>query len=217
MRAVVQRVSSASVTVAGRVVGEIAHGLLALVGVEPDDGAADVDYIAGKTSQLRVFDDDQHHMNRSVLDVEGGVLVVSQFTLAADCRKGRRPSFDGAASPPVARPLYEQVVRAIEARGLRVATGGVQASMQVSLVNDGAVPLALGSRKRFCEEPLVRRLRSLPTIPVRACRVVVFVIAVVASPPAAFAQQRPLVTEDPEPIGAGRILIEGGIDYAHDY
>ena len=149
MRAVVQRVSSASVTVAGRVVGDIAHGLLALIGVEKDDGAADVEYIAGKIGDLRVFEDDAHHMNRSVHDVGGAVLVVSQFTLAADCRKGRRPSFDAAAPPQVARPLYDAVVREIAARGLRVATGEFQASMQVALVNDGPVTILLDSRKRF--------------------------------------------------------------------
>jgi len=149
MRAVVQRVSSASVTVAERVVGEIAHGLLALVGVEKDDGVADVRYIAGKIGDLRVFEDDAHHLNCSVHDVGGAVLVVSQFTLAADCRKGRRPSFDTAATPHVAKPLYEAVIREIEARGLRVATGEFQASMQVSLVNDGPVTILLDSRKRF--------------------------------------------------------------------
>ena len=149
MRAVVQRVSSASVTVDNRVVGEIAHGLLALVGVERDDSAADVRYIAGKISDLRVFEDAEHHMNRSVHDVAGAVLVVSQFTLAADCRKGRRPSFDAAAPPQIARPLYEQVVREIAARGLPVATGEFQAMMQVALVNDGPVTILLDSRKLF--------------------------------------------------------------------
>ena len=149
MRAVVQRVSSASVTVAGRIVGEIAHGLLALVGVEKGDSVADVQYIAGKISDLRVFEDDGHHLNRSVHDVGGAVLVVSQFTLAADCRKGRRPSFDAAAPPELAKPLYEEVVREIDARGLRVATGEFQAMMQVSLVNDGPVTILLDSRKRF--------------------------------------------------------------------
>ncbi|HKB09204.1 MAG TPA: D-aminoacyl-tRNA deacylase [Vicinamibacterales bacterium] len=149
MRAVVQRVASASVTVSDRVVGEIAHGLLALVGVETDDGAVDVQYIAGKISDLRIFEDDQRHMNRSVHDVGGAVLVVSQFTLAADCRKGRRPSFDAAAPPQIAKPLYEEVVREIEARGLRVATGEFQAQMQVSLINDGPVTILLDSRKRF--------------------------------------------------------------------
>jgi D-tyrosyl-tRNA(Tyr) deacylase len=149
MRAVVQRVSSASVTVADRVVGEIAHGLVALIGVEKDDGVADVEYIASKISDLRVFEDAEHHMNRSLHDVGGAVLVVSQFTLAADCRKGRRPSFDAAAPPQIARPLYEQVVREIAARGLPVATGEFQAMMQVALVNDGPVTILLDSRKRF--------------------------------------------------------------------
>jgi D-tyrosyl-tRNA(Tyr) deacylase len=149
MRAVVQRVSSASVTVASRVIGEIGHGLLALIGVEKDDGVADVEYIAGKIGDLRVFADAEQHMNRSVHEVGGAVLVVSQFTLAADCRKGRRPSFDTAAPPQIARPLYEQVVRAIAARGLPVATGEFQAMMQVALVNDGPVTILLDSRKRF--------------------------------------------------------------------
>lgn len=149
MRAVVQRVSSAAVTVESRTVGEIGHGLLVFVGVEREDGPADVAYIAGKVRDLRAFEDDKHHMNRSVQDVGGAVLVVSQFTLAADCRKGRRPSFDDAAAPPIARPLYEEVVRALRAEGLSVATGEFQATMQVALVNDGPVTLLLDSRKRF--------------------------------------------------------------------
>ena len=149
MRAVVQRVSSASVAVDARTIGEIGHGLLVFVGVEREDGPADVNYIAGKVRDLRVFEDDQHHMNRSVEEVGGAVLVVSQFTLAADCRKGRRPSFDDAAAPPIARPLYEDVVRVLRAEGLSVATGEFQATMQVALVNDGPVTLLLDSRKRF--------------------------------------------------------------------
>ena len=148
MRAVVQRVSSASVTVADRVIGEIGHGLLALIGVEKDDSVADVEYIAGKIGDLRVFEDAEHHMNRSVHDVNGAVLIVSQFTLAADCRKGRRPSFDAAAPPQIARPLYEQVVREIAARGLPVATGEFQAMMQVALVNDGPVTIWIDSVAR---------------------------------------------------------------------
>ena len=149
MRAVVQRVSSASVAVDARTIGEIGHGLLVFVGVEREDGPADVNYIAGKVRDLRVFEDDQHHMNRSVQEVGGAVLVVSQFTLAADCRKGRRPSFDDAAAPPIARPLYEDVVRVLRAEGLSVATGEFQATMQVALVNDGPVTLLLDSRKQF--------------------------------------------------------------------
>ena len=149
MRAVVQRVASAAVTVDGRRVGTIGRGLLVLVGVEQGDGPADVQYIAGKIRDLRVFEDEAHHMNRSVVDVGGAVLVVSQFTLAADCRKGRRPSFDGAAAPQVARPLYEDVVRELRAGGLPVETGEFQAMMQVALVNDGPVTLLLDSRKGF--------------------------------------------------------------------
>jgi D-aminoacyl-tRNA deacylase len=143
MRAVVQRVSSASVTVGDRTVGRIAHGLLVLLGVENGDGAADVQYIAGKIGDLRVFADEQHHMNRSVRDTGGSVLVVSQFTLAADCRKGRRPSLDAAAAPDLARPLYEEVVRDLRATGLQVETGEFEAMMQVALVNDGPVTLLL--------------------------------------------------------------------------
>jgi D-tyrosyl-tRNA(Tyr) deacylase len=132
-----------------RTIGEIAHGLLVFVGVEKEDGPADADYIAGKVRDLRVFEDAAHHMNRSLQDVGGAVLVVSQFTLTGDCRKGRRPSLDDAAAPQIARPLYEEVVRALRASGLTVATGEFQATMQVSLVNDGPVTLLLDSRRRF--------------------------------------------------------------------
>ena len=154
MRAVVQRVSSAAVTVDARTVGAIGHGLLVFVGVEREDGQPDADYVAGKIRELRVFEDpadaeSSRHMNRSVQEVGGSVLVVSQFTLAGDCRKGRRPSFDRAAAPDIAKPLYEGVVRALQAAGLNVATGEFQAMMQVSLVNDGPITLLLDSRKRF--------------------------------------------------------------------
>ena len=149
MRAVVQRVSSANVSVGDRTVGDIARGLLVFVGVEQGDGPTDVQYIAGKIRDLRVFEDDARHLNRSIQEVGGSVLVVSQFTLAADCRKGRRPSFDLAAPPHIAKPLYEDVVRELQAHGLDVATGEFQAMMQVSLVNDGPVTLLLDSRKRF--------------------------------------------------------------------
>jgi len=142
-------VSSARVTVDDRTVGEIAAGLLVFVGVEQGDGPADVEYIARKIRELRVFEDEARHLNRSVQDIGGSVLVVSQFTLAGDCRKGRRPSFDEAAPPQIAKPLYEDVVRELQANGLRVATGEFQAMMQVSLVNDGPVTLLLDSRKRF--------------------------------------------------------------------
>jgi D-aminoacyl-tRNA deacylase len=152
MRAVVQRVASAAVTVDDRPVAQIDRGLLVFVGVEQGDGPPDVQYIAGKIRDLRVFEDpaeSSRHLNRSVQDVGGRVLVVSQFTLAGDCRKGRRPSFDGAAAPNIAQPLYEDVVRALQASGLTVATGEFQATMQVSLVNDGPVTLLLDSRRRF--------------------------------------------------------------------
>ena len=152
MRAVVQRVSSATVTVGDREVGRIDRGLLVFVGVEQGDGPDDVQYIAAKVREMRVFDsegDPPRHNDRSVLDINGEVLVVSQFTLAADCRKGRRPSFDAAAVPQLAKPLYQDVVRELENSGVRVATGEFQAMMQVTLVNDGPVTLLLDSRKRF--------------------------------------------------------------------
>ena len=149
MRAVLQRVSSASVVVNGQPVGAIGHGLLVLLGVERGDGPADRDYIVSKSCELRIFPDADGRMNRSVADVAGSVLVVSQFTLSGDARKGRRPSFDDAAASAEARLLYEDVVRAIRATGLTVATGVFQAMMQVSLVNDGPVTILLDSRKRF--------------------------------------------------------------------
>ena len=151
MKAVVQRVLSASVTVEGRVVGAIERGLLVFVGVEREDGPADVQYVASKVRDVRVFEepDSGKGFDRSVGDINGSVLVISQFTLAADCRKGRRPSFDEAAAPQIARPLYEDVVRELRSSGLTVETGEFQAMMRVSLVNDGPVTLLLDSRKRF--------------------------------------------------------------------
>lgn len=149
MRAVLQRVTSARVSVGGRVVGEIAHGIVAFVGVEQADDAADVAFVAGKIRDLRIFADEAGRMNRSVADAGGGVLVVSQFTLLGDCRKGRRPSFDQAAPPGDARVLYESVAAGLRSGGLRVATGEFQALMQVELVNDGPVTLLLDSRRRF--------------------------------------------------------------------
>lgn len=156
MRAVVQRVASASVTVVDgdgeRSVARIGRGLLALVGVERGDGPDDARYIAGKIRDLRVFEDPaapDRHMNRSVSDTGGSVIVVSQFTLAGDCRKGRRPSFDAAAPPEIARPLYEEVVRELRGAGIEVGTGEFQAEMRVSLINDGPVTLLIDSRKAF--------------------------------------------------------------------
>ena len=144
-----QRVTSARVTVDDRVTGEIGAGLLVFVGVEQGDGPPDVQYIASKIRDLRVFPDDGGKMNLSVLDRHGGVLVVSQFTLAGDARNGRRPSFASAAAPQIAKALYEDVVRELSASGLTVATGEFQAMMQVALVNDGPVTILLDSRKLF--------------------------------------------------------------------
>jgi len=152
VRAVVQRVSSASVTVAGRAVGRIGRGLLVFVGVERGDEAPDAEYLAAKLGDLRLFEDPvdpAKHLNLSVRDVGGSVLLVSQFTLAADCRKGRRPSFDAAEAPDRARPLFDLVAGSLRAGGLPVETGEFQATMQVALVNEGPVTLLLDSRKRF--------------------------------------------------------------------
>lgn len=149
MRAVVQRVTSAKVTVGERTTGEIGQGLLALVGVDQGDGPSDIQYIASKIRDLRIFQDENDKMNRSVLDVKGEVLVVSQFTLSGDARNGRRPSFASAAPPEIARALYEDVVRELQTSGLRVATGEFQAMMRVALVNDGPVTILLDSRKTF--------------------------------------------------------------------
>ena len=149
MRAVVQRVRRASVTVEGRVTGEIAAGLLVFVGVASDDGPADVEYLVNKTRELRIFPDEHGRMNRSVVESGGAVLVVSQFTLQGDCRKGRRPSFDGAAPGTIAKALYEDVVQRLRDSGLEVGTGVFQADMDVELVNDGPVTLLLDSRRNF--------------------------------------------------------------------
>lgn len=152
MRAVLQRVRYARVEVGDRVVGAIGPGLLVLVGVERGDGPEDVAHIAGKIRDLRIFDDDggddgKVRMNRAVTDIGGAVLVVSQFTLAAECRRGRRPSFDHAAAPEDARRLYEDVVTALRASGLAVETGEFQAAMRVTLENDGPVTFVLESRR----------------------------------------------------------------------
>ena len=149
MRAVVQRVSRASVTVEGCVVAEIGPGLLVFVGVANKDGPSDVQYIANKIRDMRIFADEAGKMNRSVVEAGGGVLLVSQFTLVGDARKGRRPSFDGAAPPAVAQALYEDVARDLRAAGLTVETGVFQAHMNVELVNDGPVTILLDSGRLF--------------------------------------------------------------------
>lgn len=144
-----QRVTAAKVTVGDRVTGEIGPGLLVLLGVDQGDGPTDLHYIASKVRDLRIFADADGKMNKSVLDSQGGVLVVSQFTLSGDARNGRRPSFASAAPPQIARALYEEVVRELQTSGLQVATGEFQAMMQVALVNDGPVTILLDSRRTF--------------------------------------------------------------------
>ena len=143
MKALVQRVSEASVTVEGRVVGSIGQGLLVLLGVEHGDGAGEAELLARKVAHLRIFEDEAGKMNRSVLDVGGGVLVVSQFTLCADVRKGNRPSFIGAAPPDTANPLYARFCDYVTAQGAPVARGEFAAHMAVRLVNDGPVTIWL--------------------------------------------------------------------------
>ena len=150
MRAVVQRVTSASVTVEGETVGEIAAGLCVLVGAGASDSSSDVAYLADKVANLRIFADDEGKMNRSVLDIGGGVLAVSQFTLYGDARKGRRPSFVHALEPVAAEALYHEFVASLRKAGVSsVATGVFRAMMQVSLVNDGPVTILLDSSRAF--------------------------------------------------------------------
>ena len=149
MRAVIQRVERASVSVEGEIRGQIGAGFLVLIGVEEGDGDVDFKYIADKVPNLRVFEDEQGKMNRSLLDVGGEVLAVSQFTLLGDARGGRRPSFITAARPETADPMYERLVAEWRARGIRVETGVFGAHMKVSLVNDGPVTILLDSRRRF--------------------------------------------------------------------
>ena len=143
MRAVIQRVRSARVIVGDEVVGAVGRGLLVLLGVAPADTAVEVQWLADKVVGLRIFADEDGKMNRSVAEVGGGVLVVSQFTLHGDCRKGRRPSFVGAAPPETAEPLYEAFLNAVRALGVPTAAGRFGAMMQVELVNDGPVTLIL--------------------------------------------------------------------------
>ncbi len=143
MRVVLQRVSNASVTVDGQIVGQIGHGLLALVGIGHGDTEKQVRWMADKTAELRIFEDDQGKMNRSVLDVGGSALVVSQFTLLGDCRKGRRPAFTGAAVPELANALYMRYADLLADRGINVQRGIFAADMKVALVNDGPVTMIL--------------------------------------------------------------------------
>jgi D-tyrosyl-tRNA(Tyr) deacylase len=146
MRVLLQRVQQASVTVSGHIVGQVDEGFVALVGVTHGDGESQVHLLARKTAHLRVFEDDEGRMNRSILETSGGILVVSQFTLYADARKGRRPGFSDAATPEHAAPLVEAFARALQELGVaRVARGIFGASMQIALINDGPVTIWLDS------------------------------------------------------------------------
>lgn len=149
MRAVVQRVKKARVDVAGRAVGEIGQGLVVFLGVGHGDSQKDGDFLANKIAHLRIFSDQQGLMNRSVMEVQGGVLVVSQFTLWGDCQKGRRPSFTRAAPPDKARALYEDFIGRLREKGLQVGTGEFQEMMEVHLVNDGPATMLVDTEKMF--------------------------------------------------------------------
>jgi D-aminoacyl-tRNA deacylase len=149
MRAVIQRVASARVSVDDRILGEIGLGLVVLAAVEKGDTGEDIKHVAAKVKDLRIFEDDAGKMNLSVAEVGGQVLAVSQFTLCGDCRRGRRPSFDDAEAPAAARPLYEAFVDQLRLLNLKVETGEFQAHMRVELVNDGPVTFLLDSRRRW--------------------------------------------------------------------
>lgn len=149
MRAVVQRVSRGRVTVEGQVVGEIGKGYVVLLGVAREDDPAAADYLADKVAGLRVFEDEEGKMNRSVQEVGGAVLAISQFTLYGDVRRGRRPGFDRAGRPEQAEPLYERFVERLRALGVPVETGRFQTHMEVELVNDGPVTILVDSEKAF--------------------------------------------------------------------
>ena len=149
MRAVVQRVSRASVRIGERPVAETGSGLLVLLGVGSDDEEVDADYLADKIVHLRIFNDQDGKMNRSLAEVQGSLLIVSQFTLFGDCRKGRRPSYTDAAAPEKGRELYEYFVERVRQSGLSVQTGEFQAMMEVELINDGPVTLLLDSKRQF--------------------------------------------------------------------
>jgi D-aminoacyl-tRNA deacylase len=149
MRAVVQRVSHSSVRVEDNLISEINQGLLVLLGVGKNDTDEDINYLVEKILNLRIFNDEDGKLNLSLLDIQGQIQVVSQFTLFADCRKGRRPSYIEAAPPEAAKVLYQKFVEVLLAKGLQVATGQFQAHMEVSLINDGPVTILLDSKKNF--------------------------------------------------------------------
>jgi D-aminoacyl-tRNA deacylase len=154
MRSVVQRVADARVEVGGRTVGAADRGILVYLGVAKGDGETDVAWMADKVANLRIFEDSEGKMNRSVIDSGGSALVISQFTLLADARKGRRPSYSAAAGPEEAKPLYESFVELLRSRLPRVETGLFQAEMRVSYVNEGPITILLDSRKSFGEAPV---------------------------------------------------------------
>ncbi|TKB08450.1 D-aminoacyl-tRNA deacylase [Desulforhopalus sp. IMCC35007] len=147
MRVIVQRVSRAQVSVEGQVIGAIQRGLLVFVGIRKEDTEKDLQWLADKIIHLRIFEDTEGKMNKSLADIEGEMLIISQFTLYGDCRKGRRPGFSNAAPPLHAEPLYQQFITEIKTKGIKVATGVFQADMQVELINDGPVTLLLDSEK----------------------------------------------------------------------
>ncbi len=149
MRAVIQRVSRASVKIDNRINGEIRHGLVVLLGIRRGDSRTDLQWLAEKIVNLRIFEDHEGKMNRSLADIDGEMLIVSQFTLYGDCRKGRRPGFSSAAPPEIAEPLYRQFIEEVKNRQIRVATGIFQATMEIEMINDGPVTLLLDSEKQF--------------------------------------------------------------------
>ncbi len=149
MRSVIQRVRRASVRINGTVHGAIGHGMVVLLGIRGSDTATDRQWLVEKTVNLRIFEDDQGKMNRSLADIDGEMLIISQFTLYGDCRKGRRPGFSAAAPPEIAEPLYRRFIQEVQDKNIRVASGIFQAAMEVELVNDGPVTLLLDSEKQF--------------------------------------------------------------------